>query len=574
MNGLVQRLAAALVLGRKARVDVFRMIADLLEAGFSLERALGIAAQVAKDQGQRARAQLLLSWRRALLEDRFAETASDALPASEAMIFHAYGRVDAAVLFAAAARVAEMRDRQLAAVWKALAMPLVLAVGLVLLLWAAGGYFVPVIETVSPPEEWSTGARLFRSMSTWLHANTLLFGGMLAALAALTAWAMVAWTGPGRTQLDRVAPFSLYRMLTGSAFLFVVMEFLAAGIDVNDRAFEALKRSASPYVRHRIASIQGFMAGGAGLGRSMVLDGSRLPRPLSGAGGGGPRRGAGVGEEARALRGALGGAFGGAAARPRGGAERGPVDRGGRGHGIGHRRDVLDPRAGRRTVTGGEIMDAIIDDGAGGGTKGIGERRNVGAGRRGRAAGRWRQLRQRRYRRGFSLFGVLLGLTLAAVAIVGAVSLYNAARESANRSQALTLLNQLRANVESVYAGAPSYGNDTNLVATIDRRGGIPDSARMVVGSAVQIRHPFGGLVTVTGGPGGAANQFRIAFNDVDDEVCAAMGDAYAGRSRARAGIVSLTINGTALTSPVTVAQVTANCDDGAGANDIGFTFG
>ena len=74
----------------------------------------------------------------------------------------------------------------------------------------------------------------------------------------------------------------------------------------------------------------------------------------------------------------------------------------------------------------------------------------------------------------------------------------------------------------------------------------------------------------ITGGPGGETNQFRIVFRDVDDEVCAALGDAYAGRSRARAGIVSLTINGTALTSPVTVAQVTANCDDGAGANDKG----
>ena len=194
--------------------------------------------------------------------------------------------------------------------------------------------------------------------------------------------------------------------------------------------------------------------------------------------------------------------------------------------------------------------------------------------RRRGGAGRLQRLRQRRWRRGFSLFGVLLGLTLAAVAIVGAVSLYNAARESANRSEALTLLNRLRANVESVYAGAPSYGNNADLIATIDRRGGIPDSARMVSGSTVQIRHPFGGLVSVTGGPGGAANQFRIVFNDVDDEVCAAMGDAYAGRTRARAGIVSMTVNGTTLTSPVTVAQVTANCDDGAGANDIGFTFG
>ena len=279
MTRLMRKLAAAFVLGRKARVDCFRMIADLLEAGFSLERALEIAAQTSKDQGRAGRARLLQAWRRALLVDRFAETAADSLPASEAMIFHAYGRVDARVLFAAGARVAEMRDRQLSAVWKALAMPLVLSAGLVLLLWAAGGYFIPVIETVSPPEQWSEGARLFRSVSSWLHANPLIFGGTLAGLAALTAAAMVAWTGPGRTQLDRIAPFSLYRTITGSAFLFVVMEFLAAGIDVNDRAFEALKRPASPYARHRIGAIQGFMARGLGLGRSMVLAGHGFPDP-------------------------------------------------------------------------------------------------------------------------------------------------------------------------------------------------------------------------------------------------------------------------------------------------------
>ena len=279
MNRLARRLAAALVLGRRARADVFRMIADLLEAGFSLERALEVAAQAAKDQGQGGRARLLRSWRQALLEDRFADAIAGSVPASEAMIFHGYGRVDAALLFAAAARVAEMRERQLAAVWKALAMPLVLGVGVVLLLWAAGGYFVPVIETVSPPETWSPGARLFGSVSRWLHANALLFGSVLAAVCAVTGWAMAAWTGPGRTALDRIAPFSLYRTLTGSAFLFVVMEFLAAGIDVNDRAFEALKRAASPYARHRIGSIQGFMARGAGLGRSMVLAGHGFPDP-------------------------------------------------------------------------------------------------------------------------------------------------------------------------------------------------------------------------------------------------------------------------------------------------------
>lgn len=181
---------------------------------------------------------------------------------------------------------------------------------------------------------------------------------------------------------------------------------------------------------------------------------------------------------------------------------------------------------------------------------------------------------RRHWRRGFSLFGVLLGLTLAAAVVVGAVGLYNSARESANRTQALALLNELRANVETIYAGAPSYGNGAALAATVDRRGGIPDSARTVAGGTVEIRHPFGGLVTITGGPGGETNRFRIDFEDVDDEVCAALGDAYAGRTRARAGIVSVTINAQVLDAPVTVAQITNGCDGGAGANTIGFTFG
>ena len=186
-----------------------------------------------------------------------------------------------------------------------------------------------------------------------------------------------------------------------------------------------------------------------------------------------------------------------------------------------------------------------------------------------------KRYRARRFRRGFSLFGVLLGLGLAAVVIVGAVGTYNAAREAANRSEALVLLNRIRANIEAAFAGAPSYGNNADLVAALDRRGGIPDSARTIgKDKKVEIRHPFGGLVTVTGGPGGITNRFRIQFADVDNEICAALGDAYAGRSRARAGVISITINGAALTSPVTAAQITTGCDDGDGANDIGFIFG
>ena len=276
---LARRFWASLILGRKARIDCFRTIADLLEAGFPLERALDVTARALRDQGRSLHARVLRRWRHALTEDRFAEAVGRWLPASEAMIFEAYGRVEAGVLFAAAARVVELRDRQMTAVWKATAMPLVLAAGLVVLLWAAGGHFVPVLETVSPPERWGAGARLFRAASAWLYANPLTFLAILAATSAVLAAAMLVWTGPGRSALDRVAPFSLYRTVTGSAFLFVALEFVRAGVDLNDRAFEALKRPASPYARHRIGAVQYFMARGAGLGRSMVLAGHGFPDP-------------------------------------------------------------------------------------------------------------------------------------------------------------------------------------------------------------------------------------------------------------------------------------------------------
>ena len=138
---------------------------------------------------------------------------------------------------------------------------------------------MPVLESVVPPERWGPAAGLFRTASAWLHAEPLTFCAVCATVAAATGMAMVHWTGPGRAALDRIAPFSLYRTITGSAFLFVALEFLAAGLDLNDRAFEDLKRPASPYARHRIGAIQRGMARGAGLGRAMALAGHGFPDP-------------------------------------------------------------------------------------------------------------------------------------------------------------------------------------------------------------------------------------------------------------------------------------------------------
>ena len=239
----LRRLHASLVMGRKARVDCFQTVADLLDAGFELERALDVTARALGGRGARAR--LIGSWRRALPASRFAEAMAASVPAAEAMIFEAYGRVDAGRLFAAASRVAELRERQMAAVRKALAMPLLLAVALVLMLWAAEAGSCRCWRPWCRP---SAGGRRRRSSASPLSGCTTIPRHWPRSLPPWRYRSDWPWcTGPGGTEaLDRIAPFSLYRTVTGSAFLFVVLEFWARGSTSTTAPSRDLKRRAAP----------------------------------------------------------------------------------------------------------------------------------------------------------------------------------------------------------------------------------------------------------------------------------------------------------------------------------------
>ena len=279
MMRLVKRLAGGLVLGRQMRVDLYLTIGDLLTSGFAIEKALEIVIATLKDEKKDIEAWVLRHWSTALRRGRFAQEIEAWVPASEAMIFAAYGRVDATALFIGAGRVTDMRDRQIKALVVALAVPVLLFVALVVMMWGAGGYFIPVMMDLIEDDAWPPIPLAMRGVALWLYAYPWIFAAGVAALVALVWTLTLAWTGPGRARLDRIAPFSLYRVIVGSAFMFVLLEYLKAKADLNDETFEVLKKSASRYTRHRIGAIQALMARGMGLGASMIATGHGFPDP-------------------------------------------------------------------------------------------------------------------------------------------------------------------------------------------------------------------------------------------------------------------------------------------------------
>ena len=183
-------------------------------------------------------------------------------------------------------------------------------------------------------------------------------------------------------------------------------------------------------------------------------------------------------------------------------------------------------------------------------------------------------------RRGVTLWGVMLGFSIVVVSTIGAVALYNNTKSTMAANDSVELLNTVRMNVDRIYAGQSSYGTgNASMVSVLDARGGIPDSARIAgdpdTPANATIEHPYGQGVLVLGSGG----RFAIVFEDMDNEACANLAQAYAGRSRARSGIVNIEVESTHdvfTGTPVVVSLATIDtlCDEGVAANDLIFTFG
>ena len=264
------RLARVLAVSTTARVNIWNLMADLLGNSFGLREALELT--LAANRRNPLLRWMLRRWQFAHaggMETLVAEL-SRWVPASEALIFYGTGRVRPEDLFHSAAKVAEMRAKQIRAIWAALGLPALIFAFVLVMVWYIGGYMMPVMRESTDPAAWPPYVHATDALATAFYEYDWAFG--LALLAAILAvWvAILHWTGRGRRSLDLVAPFSLYRIVSGSAFFLVVLEFLRLRVDLTERTWERLSMGASPYVRSRIRAIQVQMVrGGMGFGRAL-----------------------------------------------------------------------------------------------------------------------------------------------------------------------------------------------------------------------------------------------------------------------------------------------------------------
>jgi|UPI000564A17B type II secretory pathway component PulF len=149
--------------------------------------------------------------------------------------------------------VKEMRK----AVLSGLAYPAMLFVATIATLYYVGASFIPQMSALGDPKQFTgTAASLYRFsdfvQSIWFW---IVLAGIIGCIAAIVMTLPRAFGNDRfRVYLDKIPPWSVYRLVVGSGFLVSLSALLRAGVQLQEAIMQA-RKYASPYLEIRLSAI-------------------------------------------------------------------------------------------------------------------------------------------------------------------------------------------------------------------------------------------------------------------------------------------------------------------------------
>ena len=166
----------------------------------------------------------------------------------------------------------QSRQKIKSAVLRAVAYPIVLLGMFTALLLIISLHTIPAIAMMSDPETWTGAAALLYAISnfvaSWMGAAALLIliGLGLAALCSLPYW-----TGPLRVKADNLPPWSVYRLLVGSVWIFTVVTLLRAKISLEYILSDSINSGVlRPWLKERVTRMRALYSQDANFGTLLL----------------------------------------------------------------------------------------------------------------------------------------------------------------------------------------------------------------------------------------------------------------------------------------------------------------
>ncbi len=190
------------------------------------------------------------------------------------------GSASLASAFARAAKLLEKRRLLHGCIARELSYPLALMLAVCAFLATIAIVLVPKLAALSNPAAWKGGACLLYTVSCFIASwKGLALGLFIVLCAALSLWSLPRWTGRVRSLADHVPPWSVYRLLTGTSWLYATAMLLSQReVRLSEAAAFILDQdSATPYLSSHLAKVAEADSRGCTLGEALCQARDRWP---------------------------------------------------------------------------------------------------------------------------------------------------------------------------------------------------------------------------------------------------------------------------------------------------------
>ncbi|WP_319764083.1 type II secretion system F family protein [Maridesulfovibrio sp.] len=273
-------IIAKLFFGDSVRIRFYRKLSALTRHGVSaVDSVSELQERYAKHRSPLARVLTEVSAR---LDSgsKLDEAMHGFVPAEEVMLINS--GVNSGKLYEAldlAVRLIQARMKIVSSMRKALLKPTLWVCGLIVLLLVISRFAMPKFAQLSNPEHWESGAKTLYSVTCFIDstAGTVLFAGIIMAFLFSLATIKI-WTGKIRVRFDSAPPWSFYRLIIGSLWLFTLSTLMKSGIQLSQAINEMLSTpGTSPWLKERLQSVKAQLNLGKGLGQALDDSGYQFP---------------------------------------------------------------------------------------------------------------------------------------------------------------------------------------------------------------------------------------------------------------------------------------------------------
>lgn len=254
-------------LGLAARIKLYDRLGSFLSDGVSVYEAANRLSKRLADRGD-AKAVVLKDLLSAQEAGRpLASALLKWVPSTESAMIDA-GEASSALAdgFFEAARIGRTTSERRSALVGGLSYPIVILMIVINLLAGFYLYMVPRFESISSPKYWSGVSAFVYELSRFVVKDGPYLAIAGAVLIGFMIWSMPRVTGPFRERfLDRLPPWSFYKVAQSSAFLIALSSMLKVGIPMQE-ALRKIRSQSSPWLSLYIDQMLRRLEFGSGYG--------------------------------------------------------------------------------------------------------------------------------------------------------------------------------------------------------------------------------------------------------------------------------------------------------------------